>query len=134
VFVLVVVFTLVQAPALAPLARRTGLASTERGKELEVEAAPLDELLADLVTVRIPLRSRLHGVEVWELRLPPTASVTFVVREGRGFVPDARTALRDGDDLLIITGRADREAVERRLRAIGRSGRLAGFFGDRGEE
>lgn len=134
VFVLVVVFTLVQAPALAPLARGVGLASPERSVDLEVEAAPLDDLMADLLTVRIPQKSRLHGVEVWELRLPVTASVTFIVRDGHGFVPDTRTALRDGDDLLIITARSERDAVERRLRAIGRSGRLAGFFGDRGEE
>ena len=134
VFVLVAVFTLVQAPALSPLARRLGLVSPTAAHDLAVEAAPLDEILADLVTVRIPPRSKLHGVEVWELRLPATSAVAFVVRGGQGFVPDRETRLLEGDDLLIVTARGERESVERRLRAVGRSGRLARFLGDDGTE
>ena len=38
---------------------------------------------------------------MWELRLPETASVAFVVRDDRGFVPDRRTVLRHGDDVLV---------------------------------
>ena len=127
VFVLVAVFTCVQAPVLAPLARALHLVAGDTERELDVEAAPLDRMAADLLTVHIGARSRLHGVEVWELRLPETASVAFVVRESRGFVPDRRTVLRHGDDVLVITGRGDRDAVERRLQAVGRRGRLAGF-------
>jgi cell volume regulation protein A len=127
VVVLVTVFTLLQAPALPPLARRLRLVAADTGHDLDVEAAPLDRLEADLLTVRLGPQSRLHGVEVWELRLPPTAAVAFVVRADRGFVPDRRTVLRRGDDILVITGRSDRGAVERRLRAVGRRGRLAGF-------
>ena len=134
VFVLVAVFTLVQAPALAPLARRLGLVAPVAAHDLDVEAAPLDQILADLVTVQVPARSKLHGVEVWELRLPPTAALAFVVRDGQGFVPDRETRLLEGDDLLIVTAREQREAVERRLRAVGRSGRLARFLGDDGSE
>jgi cell volume regulation protein A len=134
VFVLVVVFTLVQSPALAPLARRLRLVAPSAAHELEVEAAPLDEILADLVTVRVPPRSKLHGVEVWELRLPSTAALAFVVRGGQGFVPDRDTRLLEGDDLLIVTARDHRDAVERRLRAIGRTGRLARFLGDDGTD
>jgi potassium/hydrogen antiporter len=134
VFVLVVVFTLVQSPALAPLAKRLRLVAPSAAHELEVEAAPLDEILADLVTVSVPSRSKLHGVEVWELRLPPTAALAFVVRGGQGFVPDRDTRLLEGDDLLIVTARDERDAVERRLHAIGRSGRLARFLGDDGTD
>jgi cell volume regulation protein A len=60
--------------------------------------------------------------------------LAFVVREGSGFVPDKDTRLLEGDDLLIVTSRDQREAVERRLRAIGRSGRLARFLGDDGSD
>lgn len=127
VFVLVALFTCVQAPALAPLARALRLVAQDQERELDVEAAPLDRMAADLLTVHIGKASRLHGVEVWELRLPETASVAFVVRRARGFVPDGRTVLRQGDDVLVITGRAEREAVARRLEAVGRGGRLAGF-------
>jgi len=127
VFVLVAVFTCVQAPVLAPLAGALHLVSGDRERDLDVEAAPLDRLAADLLTVHIGATSRLHGVEVWELRLPETASVAFVVRNDRGFVPDRRTVLRHGDDVLVITGRSHREEVEQRLHAVGRRGRLAGF-------
>src|SRR5947209_11812741 len=127
VVVLVAVFTLLQAPALSPLARRLGLVAPDTGRELDVEAAPLDRLSADLLTVHIGARSHLHGVEVWELRLPATAAVAFVVRAGHGFVPDPRTVLRHGDDMLVVTRRSDRHIVEGRIRAVGRVGRLAGF-------
>lgn len=130
VFVLVAVFTIVQAPALAPLARALHLVAADAERDLDVEAAPLDRLDADLLTVHIGPASRLHGVEVWELRLPETASVAFVVRADRGFVPDRRTVLRHGDDVLVITGRPQRREVERRLLVIGRRGRLAGFVDD----
>ena len=134
VFVLVAIFTLVQAPALAPLARRLHLAAPAAAHDLDVEAAPLDRILADLVTVHVPAKSKLHGVEVWELRLPPTSALAFVVREGQGFVPERETRLLEGDDLLIVTSREQRDVVERRLRAVGRSGRLARFLGDDGTD
>jgi cell volume regulation protein A len=97
---------------------------------LTVEAAPLDELYADLLQVNVSGRSRLHNVEMWELRLPAGAAVTLVVREGRAFVPDMHTVLRRGDDLLVVTTRADRAGTEQRLQAISRGGRLAKFTGN----
>src|SRR5947209_730308 len=127
VFVLVAVFTCVQSPVLAPLARALHLGAADPERELDVEAAPLDRMAADLLTVHIGTASRLHGVEVWELRLPETASVAFVVRNDHGFVPDRRTVLRHGDDVLVITGRAGRDEVERQLQAVGLLGRLDGF-------
>ena len=69
--------------------------------------------------------SRLHGVEVFELRLPKGANVTLVARDGQTFVPQARTTLRHGDDVLVVTSAAERPQVERRLQAISRAGKLA---------
>ena len=134
VFVLVVVFTLLQGPTLAPLARWLRLARHGEPRELTVEAAPLDGLHADLLQVSIPPDSRLNGVEVWELRLPPAAAICLVITDGRAIVPDENTRLRSGDQLLVATSSAVREVTERRLRAVGRSGRLAGFLGDDGQE
>ena len=37
-------------------------------------------------------------------------------------VPDGRTVLRRGDDLLVVTPRKLREATEERLRTVSRSG------------
>jgi cell volume regulation protein A len=127
VFVVVAVMTIVQAPTLPPLARLLGVVVPDSSHELEVEAAPLDRLAADLLTLHLGPASRLHGVEVWELRLPTSASVAFIVRDNRGFVPDGRTVLRHGDDVLVITNRDDRDEVERRMRSVGRAGRLARF-------
>jgi cell volume regulation protein A len=100
--------------------------------EIDVEAAPLETLHADLLEVRIPVGSRLHGVEIFELRLPAEANVAMIVRDGDGFVPSGTTPLRAGDRLLVVAAAGVREQTERRLRAVGRAGRLAGWFGEYG--
>jgi len=125
VLVLVVVFTLVQAPTLPFLARTLGLQSSAPTTDLDVEVSPLGTLSADVVRVRVGPGSRLHGVEVFELRLPRGANVTLVARDGGTFVPQPRTALRRGDDVLVVTAAAERALVERRLNQISRFGKLA---------
>jgi potassium/hydrogen antiporter len=67
-----------------------------------------------------------------ELRLPAQANVALIVRGGKGFVPADTTALQVGDRLLIVATAAVREETERRLRAVGRAGKLAGWFGEHG--
>ncbi|MFA1548640.1 potassium/proton antiporter [Actinomadura chokoriensis] len=132
VFNIVVVFTLLQGPTLPLVARWCRLKSDEQARELDVEAAPLEELHADLLEIRIPNDSMLSGVEIFELRLPPGASITLVVREGSSFVPEPTTPLQAGDTLLVVTTDSVREATERRLRAVSRKGKLAGWFGETG--
>jgi len=127
VFVLVVVFTLVQGPALPWVARRLGVTDTDRAVDLEVESTPLNELRADILQMTIGVSSKLHGVEVFELRLPPGANVTLVVRGGKGFVPSPRTTLRHGDQLLIVATAETRLAADLRVREVSRLGRLAGW-------
>ena len=132
VFVLVVIFTLVQGPALPYVARRLGLVRSDALREIQVEAAPLDVLGAELLTISIPDGSRLHRVAIFELRLPAPAAITLIVRDGAAFVPDRDTYLRAGDELLLIATQHTREAAEQRLRAVGRAGRLAGWRGETG--
>ncbi|MDN3268885.1 potassium/proton antiporter [Streptomyces sp. MA15] len=132
VFVLVALFTLLQGPTLPAVARRLGLVRTDALREIQVEAAPLDVLDADLLTVSIPEGSRLHGVAVFELRLPSPTVVTLIVRDGATLVPDRDTVLRAGDELLLIATPGTREDTERRLRAIGRRGKLARWLGEHG--
>ncbi|MFC4592220.1 potassium/proton antiporter [Sphaerisporangium corydalis] len=133
VFVIVIVFTMVQGPTLPFLARVLGVSAPDEARDLGVEAAPLEELNADLLQITIPPGSGLHGVEIFELRLPSDAAVTMVVREGRSFVPEGSTRLRAEDQLLIVTTAAYRQTVERRMRAVSRRGKLAGWYGERGE-
>ncbi|GLW12038.1 K+/H+ antiporter [Microtetraspora sp. NBRC 13810] len=132
VFVIVIAFTLLQGPTLPLVARLLRVAAPDEAKDLEVESAPLEELNADLLQVRVPPSSLLHGVEIFELRLPAGAAVTLIVREGRTFVPSDSTRIRTEDQLLLVTTAACRDAVERRLRAVSRRGKLAGWYGEHG--
>ena len=131
VFVLVLVHTLLQGSSLPFIARRLGVLAAEP-REIEVDAAPLDELGADLLQVRVPVGSRLRGVYLRELRLPRGATVSLVVREEEAFTPTVDTRLRAGDQLLVVTTAAAREATERRIRAVDRAGRLARWHGESG--
>jgi len=125
VLVFVVVFTCLQAPTLPAVARRLGLLDEQGARDVEVEAAPLDKISADLLQVRIPPGSRLSGVEISELRLPPHAVVSLIIRDAAPLVPAPRERLKAGDELLIVTPSAQRIHTEERLRSVGRSGRLA---------
>ncbi|WP_241518716.1 potassium/proton antiporter [Streptomyces sp. CB03238] len=133
VFVLVVVYTLVQGPTLPWLAKALRLGDSAEAADLGVESAPLERLRGHLLSVAIPEKSRMHGVEVAELRLPPGAAVTLVVRDGQSFVPSPTTVLRRGDELLVVATDPVRDATERRLRAVGQGGKLAGWLGTGGD-
>lgn len=134
VFVLVVIFTLIQGTTLPPVARWLRVIEAGAPSELEVEAAPLEDLHADLLQLSIPAGSRLHGVYIDELRLPVGALVTLVVRGESSFVPSPDTRLLTGDNLLIVATSECREEAEKRLRAVGRRGRLARWFGEEGAD
>ena len=129
VFVAVVVYTLIQAAPLGRLASWCAVL-TDAARDIEVEAAPLERISADLLQVRVPRGSKLAGVEIGELRLPEGASVTLVVRDAKPFVPQRTTRLKRGDDMLVVATRAAREETEKRLSDVGRHGRLAGWGQD----
>ena len=131
VFVIVVIYTLLTAPSLPLVAKLLRVARRSEPRDLEVEAAPLERVAADLLQVRISPASLMHGVEVGELRLPAGASVALIVRDGSTLVPERRTVLRHGDDVLVVTPRREREATEQRLRAVSVGGRLAQWLGRR---
>jgi potassium/hydrogen antiporter len=132
VFVLVVILTLLQGTTLPLVARLLRLARPGEPREIQVDAAPLDELGADLLQVRVPVGSRLRGVYLAELRLPPGATVSLVVRDGAAFTPDKQTRLRERDQLLVVTTADARGAAETRIRAVDRAGRLARWRGESG--
>ena len=129
VFVMVVIYTLLTAPTLPRVARALRVARRSEPRDLDVEAAPLERIAADLLMITISPKSRMHGVEVGELRLPPGASVSLVVRDNATFVPQLRTVLRHGDELLVVTPRKLRDGTEKRLRSVSRNGRLAQWLG-----
>lgn len=132
VFVLVVVFTLVQAPSLRPVAHVLGLVTKEATREIHVEAAPLDVLDAELLTMTVGPTSRLHNVTILELRLPDPSVITLIIRDGHTFVPLPDTRIEAGDELMIVTTSKTRAAAEARLRAVSRRGKLAYWFDEYG--
>ncbi|MGW0523396.1 potassium/proton antiporter [Crossiella sp. NPDC003009] len=133
VFVLVVLLTLIQGSTLPVLARWLGLVRRGEMQEVQVDAGPLDELGAELLQIRIPKGSKLHGVYVSELRLPGGATVSLVVRAGKGFTPQSVTRLQFDDQLLVVTTETARDEAEKRIRAIDRAGRYAHWRGERGD-
>ena len=130
IFVMVVIYTLLTGPTLPFVARFLRVARRSEPRDLDLEAAPLERVAADLLQITISPVSKLHGVEVGELRLPRGASVSMVIREGQTLVPERRTVLRRGDDLLVVTPRKQRERTEQRLRDVSARGRLAQWLGD----
>lgn len=127
VFVLVVIFTIIQAPTLPWVARRLGLTEEVHAVDLDLESTSLIEIGADVLQVSVGHLSRLHGVAVFELRLPRGANVTLIVRDGEGFVPQPHTTFRHGDQLLVVTTSRVRARTEQRLRQVSAGGRLAGW-------
>jgi cell volume regulation protein A len=124
VFVIVVISTLLTGPTLPAVAKRLRVTRRSEPRQLDLEVAPLERVAADMLQVTISPVSRLHGVEVGELRLPPGSSVSMLVRDGQAIVPERRTVLRRGDDLLVVTPRALREPTVQRLRTVSAHGRL----------
>ncbi|MGB8651954.1 MAG: potassium/proton antiporter [Mycobacteriales bacterium] len=128
VFVLVVVYTLVQAPTLPWVGRRLGVVEDLEARDLEVESAPLEQVGADLLQIQVRAGSHLHGVYVDELRLPKGAVLSLVVRGGEGTVPGPDTRLERGDQLLVVATTESRSAAEERLRAVSQDGKLARWY------
>ena len=57
------------------------------------------------------------------------SSVSMIIRDGETMVPERRTVLKHGDDLLVVTPRRQREKTEERLRQVSARGRLAQWLG-----
>lgn len=132
VFVLIVLLTALQGSTLSVVARWLRLSDPAAPEEIEVDAAPLEQIEADLLQVRVPVGSKLHGVYLSDLRLPKGSTMSLVIRDGAGFTPQPSTRLQEGDGLLVVTTAEQRAATERRIRAVHRAGRLARWRGETG--
>ena len=107
-----------------------GVVAPGEPQEIEVDAAPLDELGADLLQVRVPAGSRLRGVYLRELRLPRGATVSLVRARRRGVHPGRRHAAAGAGTSCWSSPR--RRRGRRPSGASGRStaaGRLARWHG-----
>ena len=131
VFVFVVVYTTLQAPTLGWVARWLGVTTGDDAVDIEVEVAPLDKIQADFMQIKVPSGSKLHGVTVFELRLPPSTVVSLIIRDGTPFAPGSRDVIRTGDELLVVVPSRYRYRVENRFKQISRGGRLSRWHDER---
>ena len=95
--------------------------------KVSIGFATLDRLDAVLLRFAVEPGSRLAGVEIGELRLPPGSAVAIVTRGKEVMVPDERTDLRRGDQVLVVASLGQVTVVEERLRTVSRYGRLASW-------
>ena len=132
IVVVVVIFTLLQGSTLPWVATRLGVIQLGQPEEIQLEAAPLEEMNAQVLQITIPDGSRMHGVYVSQLRLPAPAVIGLLLRNGEPVPVDPNIRLQSGDQLLVVAPERVRAATERRLRAVSRGGALATWFGERG--
>ncbi len=102
--------------------------------KVSIGFATLDRLDAVLLRFEVEPGSRLSGVEIGELRLPAGSAVALVTRGTEVVVPEARSVLRTGDQVLVVAALGQVTEVEERLRSVSRYGRLAGWAEDIAEE
>lgn len=101
--------------------------------KVSIGFATLDRLDAVLLRFAVEPGSRLSGVEIGELRLPTGSAVALVTRGKDVVIPEARSVLRTGDQVLVVAARGQVTEVEERLRSVSRYGRLAGWAEDMDE-
>ena len=89
VFLLVVVYTLIQGPTLPRAARLGRGRGRPHARDVQIESAPLDEAAGRPAPGHGPAGSRLAGVWVADLRLPVGAALALVVRDGTLFAAGA---------------------------------------------
>ncbi|MBI1349767.1 MAG: potassium/proton antiporter [Actinomycetales bacterium] len=123
--IVVLILIIVQVPLIRLAGTRLGVVTVEEAVELEVEAAPLDGMAAQVLGVEVPADSHLVGTFVTELGLPEGSVVALIVRGERAVAPDVHTRVRAGDRLLLVTTEEARAATEERMRDVSRRGRLA---------
>ena len=132
IVVAVVIFTLLQGSTLPFVARRLRVIQLGQAEEVQVEAAPLEEMNAQVLQITIPEGSRMHGVYVSQLRLPAPSVIGLLLRGGEPVPVTPNVRLQSGDQLLVVAPERVRAATERRLRAVSRGGALATWFGESG--
>lgn len=100
VFVTVLASLIVQAGTVGMLVKRLGFAADVPSALAQV--AMIDDLVTDLIEVRLTARSPVVGTRLEQQVLPDGARVAFVVRDERTFVPDDGMVLAADDVLLVV--------------------------------
>jgi cell volume regulation protein A len=132
--IVTLILMLVQVPVIRIAGERLGIVARHEAVELELESAPLDGMRAQVLGIEVPAESGLVGTFVTEIGLPDGAVISLIVRGDAPIVPDANSRIRAGDRILMVTTEEARAGAERRMRAVARRGRLAGWLVSVGPE
>lgn len=125
IFVLVIVFTLLQGPTLPMAARMAGVTEELTPYEVVFDSSPLEGINASLLQFEVPPASKLVGLYVSDLRLPHGAVITMVIRDKEVLVPDGKLRLRRDDQLLMSVPNGLVDKTQSRLRLLSQHGMLA---------
>jgi trk system potassium uptake protein TrkA len=68
-----------------------------------VRLLPLERGGISIVELRIPADSPSAGRPLYEMRLPPDATIVAIIREGHVVIPQPETVITDGDEVLALT-------------------------------
>jgi trk system potassium uptake protein TrkA len=68
-----------------------------------VRIMPLERGRASLVELTLPENSPNAGRPLYELRLPPDATIVAILREGHVVIPQFETVLTEGDEVIVLT-------------------------------
>lgn len=107
------------------LARWAGVLDQISPQALAFDSSPLEGINASLVQFTVPRKGQLVGMWESDLRLPPGAVLSMVVRDKKIIVPDSQLRLRGGDHLLMAVESGLVEQVQGRLTLLNQHGPLA---------
>ena len=68
-----------------------------------VRLLPLERGGISIVELTIPADSPSAGRPLYELRLPPDATIVAIIRESHVVIPQPETVITDGDEVLALT-------------------------------
>ena len=115
VFFAVLLSTVVQSPAIEPLARRLGATSSEPALPRPLaEAGTIRGLGAEVLEHAVREGDAIAGRRVRDLALPREAVVNVIVRGNEAIPPRGSTILRPGDRLHVLL----REETAMEVRAL----------------
>jgi cell volume regulation protein A len=108
VFFVVVTSVVLQGTTISRVAATLGVVAPRRRDP--VRSAP-----SNILEINLKADSPAAGRRVVDLHLPSTALLVLVTRDGRSFVPQGATTLREGDQVQLATRKADSEELQRLL-------------------
>jgi trk system potassium uptake protein TrkA len=82
-----------------------------------VRLLDLESEKIEIIEVRIREDSPIAGKRVAEIQTPERSLLISIIREGRGFVPEADSVLMGGDDILAVLDPDQEEALKEVLGA-----------------